>query len=374
MMMTYANLIYLGAISNRVPIIPPFVPYHHIDESAGILLFSEIFDLPYLRSMLRRPIIEWEDIKAEPSDEASIEPIGCWSAWATGNVREHAPRYNTLRISQLLGLDISYTALPYRVRRQPDVEHDWGLLFWQLASLIYPSSGDSALPNNLEKPFKSSKGVSLMPDTQLACFDMLYFVTASRDDTFEWTDPWNPSWIEVGQHMKFTDNLVEFTHDYLRNVFRVRGSMSIPPFIAVHIRHGDFGGSCWQAERQEDCFAPLSAYARRVEEVQAELVQKLGIKVPSHHVLVTSDETDPEFWEAVKRRRWRYIDHDAVGTLESYGEWYITLVDVVAQSLSIGFVGTAQSTVSSISRRRVDDWNHGVTRIVNWGRLGADDH
>jgi hypothetical protein len=63
---------------------------------------------------------------------------------------------------------------------------------------------------------------------------------------------------------------------------------SILQFIAVHIRHGDFGGQCWEAARPEDCFAPLSAYAIRVKEVQDELRVKKGIVIPNNRVIVTS--------------------------------------------------------------------------------------
>lgn len=71
---------------------------------------------------------------------------------------------------------------------------------------------------------------------------------------------------------------------------------------------------------------------------------------------------------------WKTIDHKAENTLELYGEWYLPIIDIVAQSLALGFVGTGQSTVSIMSQKRVEDWNHGVTRIVKWGGLGADDH
>lgn len=42
--------------------------------------------------------------------------------------------------------------------------------------------------------------------------------------------------------------------------------------------------------------------------------------------------------------------------------------------MGTGFVGTEGSTMSLLARRRVEDWNGGVTRTVKWGRIGADDH
>jgi hypothetical protein len=67
-----------------------------------------------------------------------------------------------------------------------------------------------------------------------------------------------------------------------------------------------------------ECFAPISAYARRVEEVKQELVQRKGLHV--NHVIVTSDETDPAWWEEVKKRGWLRVDHSST-TLEDNGSW-----------------------------------------------------
>jgi hypothetical protein len=87
-----------------------------------------------------------------------------------------------------------------------------------------------------------------------------------------------------------------------------------------------------------------------------------------------SDELRPSFWKGVAAQGWTRFDHKAEGTLTKHGEWFVTLIDVVAASLSSGFVGTDRSTVSTVNRRRVEDWNGGVTRIVKWGKLGADAH
>ena len=122
--------------------------------------------------------------------------------------------------------------------------------------------------------------------------------------------------------------------------------------------------------------------------MQAELRDKKGIIIPDDFVLVTSgehllplilysrtdcdplctDETDPKFWEQVAELGWTYFDHKALNTLKNHGEWYLTLIDVVSASLSIGFVGTERSTVSTINTKRVQEWNGGVTRMVHWSR------
>ena len=60
-------------------------------------------------------------------------------------------------------------------------------------------------------------------------------------------------------------------------------------YIGIHIRRNDFVGWCRDVPREE-CFAPLSAYARRVEEIRQELLQDKGIDVS--RVLVMSDENE----------------------------------------------------------------------------------
>lgn len=49
-------------------------------------------------------------------------------------------------------------------------------------------------------------------------------------------------------------------------------------------------------------------------------------------------------------------------------------LDAAIHSAATGFVGTDRSTYSTVSRRRVEDWQDGATRIVKWGYKGADDH
>jgi len=367
-------MIYLGVISNRVPILPPFAPGHHIDNTAGVLPFSQVFDLEPLRTALNIPILEWSDIKT-PSTDVVVEPLGCWSAWATGNLAENHPRHSQVLVDYL-GLDLSYTPTPYHTRRLAhkgrEGEGDWDLSFWPLAELIYPSPGYT-LPDYLPAPFPSPRGVSIPPDTQLACFDDFYFVTASQID-FEWEQRWSPAWRFVGRHLRFAKPMQEIAEAFIRKAFDVLPLDPVPPFIAVHVRHGDFDGQCWAAERIEDCFAPISVYARRVREVQDELLQTKQLVIPDDHVLLTSDEADSEFWNSVAAYGWKHISHAEEGTQEKYGEWYVILIDVVIQGLSTGFVGTHPSTVSVVSAKRVEDWYGGVRRMVKFGKLGADDH
>jgi hypothetical protein len=154
----------------------------------------------------------------------------------------------------------------------------------------------------------------------------------------------------------------------------------------MNVRFRDFGGWCNDVPRDE-CYAPLSAIARRVEEVQEELLARKRIAVD--RVIVTSDEQDNAWWEEVYQLGWTRPDHSR--TVEQYGEWYVEpryllfslqstsyrypiLIDAAIQSGGLGFVGTDMSTVSLIARKRVVAWNGGSVRTVRWGHLGADEH
>lgn len=78
---------------------------------------------------------------------------------------------------------------------------------------------------------------------------------------------------------------------------------------------------CFATEDKNECFAPLSAYATRVEEIRVELREKQGIEIDPSHVIVTSDERDPAWWEQVKAMGWTWIDHEEEKTVETFGKW-----------------------------------------------------
>lgn len=190
---------------------------------------------------------------------------------------------------------------------------------------------------------------------------------------FESEKDYSPMWRDVMRYAHWTQPTVKLAHGYLRTLLRLPRKAPIPPFIAIHVRHGDFGNYCGDVPKA-DCFAPMSAIARRVGEVRAELGERLDVAVQPGHVLVMSDEKDEGWWESVRAQGWTAVDHWMLRTAEEHGGWYPVIMDAVLQSMAVGFVGTDQSTFSHMARRRVEDWNNGVTRMVKWGRVGADDH
>ncbi|KAF7979782.1 hypothetical protein HWV62_40818 [Athelia sp. TMB] len=213
------------------------------------------------------------------------------------------------------------------------------------------------------------------PDFQVLCFDFLYW--ASVLQPYEWETDFSPGW-KIARHFRWSPKLLSIGNEYVRRLLAVPAVDPIPPFITVHVRHSDFGTRCRETNVPlDECFAPLDAYAVRVREVQVELEARPALAGHGpFKVIVISDEPDPAWWAEVSARGWLHIDHSPAGedTDAKHGVWYTALIDMVTPTLGMGFVGTEASTMSMHARRRVEEWNGGVTRTVKWGRLGADDH
>ncbi|KAJ7142920.1 hypothetical protein C8R44DRAFT_726217 [Mycena epipterygia] len=163
----------------------------------------------------------------------------------------------------------------------------------------------------------------------------------------------SPAWQAVGKHIHFTSEIQEIAASYTRRILTVEPHEPIPPYIAVHVRQGDFGIWCnIGGVTVEQCFAPLDAFVRRVEEVREEIANRTGI---------TSDEESSVWWNSMYELGWFSPDHS--NTVEHHGPWYPIFLDAAIQAGAAGFVGTDTSTVSIISRRRVVA-NGGVTAMV----------
>ncbi|KAJ7780325.1 hypothetical protein DFH07DRAFT_1026703 [Mycena maculata] len=355
----YMNLLYLGMITERVPVIPYFTPTH-VGGDAPTLAFGQAFDIPRLQKALGTPILEWHQVK-DPESEI-VDTMGCWSVWKAVQSFNTEPHFTSA--TGRLKLDVSYTTAPTWISIAPENDVDPHATFWSLASLAFPETRAANLQTPVVSPIY---GASLPPDEQMLCFDYLYYVGASSG--YEWESDYGPAWRFVGRHMHWTPKILEITEGYVRDALVVAPYEPTPPYIGVHVRHGDFAGWCGDVP-VKDCFAPLSVIARRVEEAQAELWATRRIIVD--RVIVTSDERDPEWWDAVGELGWVWPDHSR--TVELHGEWYPILIDAAIQSGGLGFVGTDRSTVSLMARKRVETWHGGAVRTVLWGSVNADDH
>lgn len=186
----------------------------------------------------------------------------------------------------------------------PNYEHDKCSTFWALARLAYPEDRQRALGTPTTSP---QHHAVLDPDEHMVCYDYLYYACAQqvcvslldvdpfpetcanfvplRRQSGEWESEYAPQWREVAKHMRWHPDLERIAGLYVNRVFDLPDDAEVPPvsttshvrssflsllnlsvfqYITVHARHGDFGDWCWQAEKPEDCFAPLSAVELRV--------------------------------------------------------------------------------------------------------------
>ncbi|KAG8699792.1 hypothetical protein FRC09_006377 [Ceratobasidium sp. 395] len=337
--MEAVNLIYLATLAGRTPIIPPLLPSHFGKlDTVAPMNFGDVFDIPRLSAKLGSPVLEWREVKSITYSNNSgmapkTEEIGCWSTGAGNKASGGRPAISL--VPEVLNLDVSYTPVPSTFTLSHGAEQrDYVWSIWALASLSFPESRQRQLdwqrPHIL--PALSGSGKKIEPDDQLLCFDLLYYT----------------------------------------------GVMETAPamdFISVHVRRTDFEGGCYTEKDREKCFAPVKAYERRVNEIkQGLLAQPNEVNVTK--VLVTSDERDPKWWDQVAALgpEWGWIDHDSEQTVQKHSKWFPVILDAMFQSMGAGFVGTEQSTMSHIARKRVQDWQGGLGVEVRWGDPNADNH
>ena len=128
------------------------------------------------------------------------------------------------------------------------------------------------------------------------------------------------------------------------------------------MRRGDFIRQCHDGRPEDQCLIPLSKFHKEVDRIRDEIRRKKNLDVK--HVIVMSDDGDPGFWKEVESIGWARLDHFKELTLEKYGEWIPPILDQVAQSMAVGFVGTEDSTFSLVSMRRIQDWNDGPGVLI----------
>lgn len=83
------NLIYLGFLTNRIPIIGMFTP-SHIGSQIPPIDVSEVFDLARFQELVQKPVLEWHQVKSRNS--TTMDELGCWNTWEAVQDREAIPR------------------------------------------------------------------------------------------------------------------------------------------------------------------------------------------------------------------------------------------------------------------------------------------
>lgn len=168
--MTIINMLYVGFLSNRTAVIPPFKPAH-VSSAAGYPAFSEIFDVPKMSALIPggMPILDWYDVKDHNSTH--MDELGCWSAWATPRP-DSGPRNGP--IPRYIHVDASYTPVPKGSKLVATMPTELHMRHTALSALTFPDGRKQAhLPP--QAPFPGKSGHRRLPDEQMACFDFLYY-------------------------------------------------------------------------------------------------------------------------------------------------------------------------------------------------------
>lgn len=301
--------------TDHVPILPPFTPnwlHFREDEESGHLHrsipFGQVFNVSRLTHALHRPILEWKDVKNPNSTH--VDDIGCWSLYQTTS-REGLVRES--RAPSLIGADISYTPMPRAVKMNLDDPGDYHSTYAQLAGFLHTKTPFEQL--GVESSPSRLHGTVLPPNKNLVCIDYLYFVCDV--DMYEYEKDYHPAWHFVGQHMHYIDYIANAAKAAITRAAGLPIGSEAPPYIAVHARRADFRDHC-KADNtpEEECFAPLSAFAIRVQEVRQELKFSKGLDVET--VLMMSDEKDEGWWDEVAALGWHRIIHDHE---PNYDQW-----------------------------------------------------
>ncbi|KIO28199.1 hypothetical protein M407DRAFT_72081, partial [Tulasnella calospora MUT 4182] len=376
--MVWMNMVHLGLHSNRTPILFPLAGGEdHVGLGPETLSAGNVFDLPRLSQAIQHPVLDWQDVKRGryhlPWDGVDYhwhdddELLGCWSIFQTLTASK-MPRIKEM--PHFLHLDVQYTAVPPTV--ELDGTEGGHTSFTALSQLISPTGRSEALSAQPPLPIYGERPLPPTtphpePDDQLACFDNLYWVWSAK--VWEWQQYPSPTWQSVGTHMHFTKEVDKIATRYLQTVFGLKEDEHVPPFISIHARHGDFKNLCQNSQDLASCYAPLTEYARHVRDVAAELGRTHGLDSPLANVtevVITSDESDPEWWKEVEKMGWHHMKSYESEIAQRYGKRYPSIIDSVVQARGAAFVGTSQSPMSIIAARRVIDWNNGPWRLVSF--------
>ncbi|KAJ7367076.1 hypothetical protein DFH08DRAFT_929747 [Mycena albidolilacea] len=166
-----------------------------------------------------------------------------------------------------------------------------------------------------EGPLRRPRGVSEAPQRRWRLW---------RRRRRWWAEAWqkhDTAWRFVSQYPHWNPRIEELARAYLRRALGVAPGAPLPPYIAIHVWRGDFAGWCPTTRPVDECFAPLSAYARRVEEVREELQRARGIK-------------------EVAAYGWHRVDHST--TVKTHSRWHPVLINAAIQSGDMGFVEGSQ--------------------------------
>ncbi|GAA5896257.1 hypothetical protein JCM5296_002928 [Sporobolomyces johnsonii] len=344
------KLVALGQRLDRTVILDQLQGVH--GEGSNVPL-STFFDLEAFSYYSNTSIVNWWDVKNVTSPEREHDMLSCWGYRNERRLENYAIETHTWPIPPPFPI---YWSMEASITF-PGVEllamTDYTMYLKGQRDRLYPDKTIAAPP---------------FPDPQILCFENLFYsrpITWRQgqvDRTYgtEELDPNGDLWLKVGQYLRFNDHIHAIVDELVASIL---GSAR-QPYIAVHLRQGDFL-SLGRATNDIDKVTAL--YSTGVASVQEELKARTNgwsSRSKDLPVLFATDSHDAKFLGQLAELGWKYIDHEAFQTRHRHGGWYPGVVDSAILSRAQGFVGTRQSSFSYLAGRRVETWNHGVARIV----------
>lgn len=273
---------------------------------------------------------EWRDVKTTNSSVSTEkEHLGCWghSTWSNHPLA-------------LYRTQTSFWPFPEQLQSKYSVETS--ITF---AGIDVLNSGDNSdwLQKKIYDWFGSIEKAPPLPDRQLLCFQNLFYTSSvkfvegkvDRSVDIEELRKDGPVWRQVGQYLRFTPRIDHIVDAMLESLV---GDAS-QPFIAIHLRQGDFltlGRTSNQTSRIKDTY---SAGLNQLHTTLATLPILEGYDVTQLPVLLATDSTDPVLLTELTKLRWKLIDHDKLETRKKYGGWYPGVLDSAVLSRAVGLVG-----------------------------------
>ncbi|GAA5921004.1 hypothetical protein JCM1841_003252 [Sporobolomyces salmonicolor] len=344
------KLVALGQLLDRTVILDELKGVH--GEGSNVPL-STFFDLEAFSYYSNTSIVNWWDVKNITSPERAHDMLSCWG-------------YRNERRLENYGIETHTWPVPHPFP-----------IYWSMeASITFP--GVELLTMSDHTKFLEGQRNRLypdqtvtappFPDPQILCFENLFYSRPiewrqGQVDRTYGTEELNPDgelWLKVGQHLRFNDHIHAIADELVASLL---GSAQTP-YIAVHLRQGDFL-SLGRATNDIDKVAAL--YSTGVASVQEELKARTNggsSRSKDLPVLFATDSNDAKFLGQLAELGWKYIDHTAFQTKHRHGGWYPGVLDSAILSGAQGFVGTRQSSFSYIAARRVETWKNGIARIV----------
>jgi hypothetical protein len=318
---------------------PDLEPNHGEGEYAR---YSDFFDLDYLSNQTQVGIAEWQDVKTtNRSRLTEPEHVGCWGEGVTS---EPLSRYAT---------ETSFWPVPIQLRTKFGVEPT--LTFSGIETIDARNETVTRwLDAKVKEWFGTVENSPPLPNQHLLCFHNLFytssvnltahkFVEGQKGTTIEveGLEKESEIWLKVGQYLRFTPRIDHLVDEMLETLL----GDSHSPFIAIHLRQGDFL-KLGRATNETDKIK--TKYSDGLDELQTKLLKLpalAGIDVDRLPVLLATDSTDEVLLAELRRMKWILIDHEQLDTRVKYGSWYPGLLDSAILSRAVGLVGYALLTL-----------------------------